>query len=185
MKKFFLMFILLFLNIWGKDIGFKIYSGIQQGDWRFRNPDKLNEFDGKNSFSKEVYSLLAEIDTKVYNHMYVSAGIAYENGFVLNNNSGSYDIIPFFLGGRIEYFQSAIWNPYIIGRIGYPIFINKKTINLDTSDRNGWASLSAGVTYSKKFLLEFGYKQHITHASVENKEFDGRFISLNLGYRFK
>ena len=147
MKKNLMVFLLFCFSLVARDFSTKIFSGAESGNWRLRNPEKLNDFDSKNSFSKGALSLSTEIETKLHEHMYILAGLGYESEFLLNDNLGSYELMPIYFGGRMEYFKTALWNPYIVGRIGYPIFLNKKNIPLENSHKQGWANLGFGVTY--------------------------------------
>lgn len=184
MKKTILIFLLITLTSFCDTINFRTYIGLSKGNWRLRTKDKLNEFDKEVSFDKENYSINFEFDRNIHKHMFFLVGTGYEGNYRLKNNTSSYDIIPLYIGGRIEYFDNALWNPYFVGRIGFPLLTNKKNLSLDTSNRNGWATIGFGFNYRKNYLIELGYKQHISNEYQENKEYDARFLSLHLGYKF-
>lgn len=184
MKKIILIFLLITLSSFSDTTNFRTYIGISNGDWRFRTKDKLNEFDKAVDFDKKSYSINFEFDRNIHKHMFFLLGTGYEGTYTLKDNSSSYDIIPLYIGGRIEYFDNALWNPYFVGRIGYPIITNKKNLTLDTSNRNGWATIGFGFKFKKNYLTELSYKQHISNDYVENKEYDARLLALNLGYKF-
>jgi len=176
-KILFLLVTVISLSTYSKDYSVNIYTGFQNGNWRIRDVSE------KESLKNGAYHFSIEIEKELYEHIYFLGGIAYENGYKLKNSQGSYDIIPLYIGGRYTYHDGAKWNPYISGKIGYPIFTNKKDINLNNKEYNGWANFALGLTYLDKYMMELGYKQHITNYAELNDDYDVRLFSISIGYR--
>ncbi len=177
-KKLLIPFLVLTIGIFAKGMNIDLYTGYQIGNWRVRNTEL------KESYEKGGYNFRVEISKSIYPHMHFLLGTGYETGYTLKDSS-TYDIIPLYLGGRFEYNEEAKYNPYVIGRIGYPIFKNVKGIELNDKFYNGWAQLGSGILINDKFFAEISYKQHITNYTLNKHDFDGRFFSIDFGYRVK
>lgn len=178
MKKIlFILLIIISLATYSRDYSINIYTGYQNGNWRVRDTN-IEE-----GLERGAYHFSLEIEKQLYKHIYLLGGIAYEKGYKLKNKQGSYDLIPIYVGGRYTYYDSAKWNPYISGKIGYPIFTNKDNINLNDKEYNGWASFALGLTYLDRYMVELGYKQHITNYADLKKDYDARLYSISIGYR--
>lgn len=177
-KKLLVPFLILTFAVVAEGINFDIYAGYQNGNWRIRDTEV------KESYEKGGYNFRVEASKMLYPHMHFILGTGYETGYTLKDSS-TYDLIPLYLGGRFEYNEEAKYNPYVVGRIGYPIFTSVEGIDLNDELYNGWAQLGGGILINNKFFVEISYKQHITNYTVNKHDFDGRFFSIDFGYRIK
>ena len=173
MLKYILMFSTMFSLAYA-DIN--LYTGFNNGGYYI-------EGIGSRSLAKSVYGIGLEYEKNLYDYVNLVGGALYEGGYELRNDSGSYDFAALYLGVKYYSNKEAKVNPYIVGRYGYPFFLNEKNIEFTINRASGWGEIGLGVRYNDKFLGEILYEQHGSDEKLYKQSYSAKLLSLKFAYK--
>jgi hypothetical protein len=147
MRKYILGFI-AFCSFIYADIN--LYFGFNNGGYKVEGV-------GSRSLGKSTYGIGLEYEKTLYDYVNILGGALYEGRYELRNNDGSYDFATLYLGVKYYSRKEAKINPYIVGRYGYPFFLNESNIEFTVNSASGWGEIGLGLKYNDKFFGEIIY----------------------------
>lgn len=154
---------------------------------------KVDRTDISENFSEFSPNIKTSMSYKVYKSMFLVGNIQYETYHMEADNNefkvnSTYNLIPYTIGIRYMDEKKKDINTYITLSFGANILLNEGDFPIDKRV-NGLAEMDFGILYKKKYFAELDYKHHAfayekrwpTFSSYWN----GKIVSLNLGYRLK
>lgn len=149
----------------------------------FNNGGYYIEGIGSRSLAESVYGIGLEYEKNLYDYVNLVGGVLYESEYKLRNDSGSYDFAALYLGVKYYANKEAKINPYIVGRYGYPYFLNEDKADFTINRASGWGEIGLGVRYKERFLGEILYEQHGADEKVYNQSYSAKLLSLKFAYK--